>query len=81
MLVSQAFYYPPNLSTNLFQNQNLKNKAQGTETYAVRNVDPDASGEETFKLYGYKWFSSATDSDMTLTLARMSETTKSGELV
>ena len=23
-----------------------------------------------FRLYGYKWFSSATDSDMTMTLAR-----------
>jgi hypothetical protein len=24
-----------------------------------------------YKLYGYKWFSSATDSDMTITLARI----------
>ncbi len=25
----------------------------------------------TYKLYGYKWFSSATDSDMSITLARI----------
>ena len=25
----------------------------------------------SYKLYGYKWFSSATDSDMTMTLARV----------
>ena len=67
---------PPN---NLFQK--INKKAQGTETYAIRNDDLDANGEETFMLYGYKWFSSATDSDMTLTLARMSETTQNGELV
>ncbi|KAJ8042777.1 Acyl-CoA dehydrogenase family member 11 [Holothuria leucospilota] len=39
--------------------------ADGTETLAI----PQADG--TFKLYGYKWFSSATDADMTLTLARI----------
>lgn len=39
--------------------------ARGTETLAV--AQPDGS----YKLYGYKWFSSATDSDMTLTLARI----------
>ena len=39
--------------------------ARGTETLAV--CQPDGS----YKLYGYKWFSSATDSDMTLTLARV----------
>jgi len=38
--------------------------ANGTETIAV----PQADG--SYKLYGYKWFSSATDSDMTFTLAR-----------
>jgi len=38
---------------------------QGTETIAIR--DPEGN----FKLHGYKWFSSATDSDMTLTLARV----------
>ena len=30
-------------------------------------AQPDGS----YKLYGYKWFSSATDSDMTFTLARI----------
>ncbi|KAJ8018330.1 Acyl-CoA dehydrogenase family member 11 [Holothuria leucospilota] len=39
--------------------------ADGTETLAV----PQADG--TFKLHGYKWFSSATDADVTLTLARI----------
>ena len=38
---------------------------RGTETLAV------AQPEGSYKLYGYKWFSSATDSDMTLTLARV----------
>ncbi|CAL8080112.1 unnamed protein product [Orchesella dallaii] len=38
----------------------------GTETVAI------PTGEEgKFKLHGYKWFSSATDSDMALTLARI----------
>ncbi|XP_078361847.1 acyl-CoA dehydrogenase family member 11-like isoform X2 [Oculina patagonica] len=39
--------------------------ANGTETIAV----PQDDG--TYRLYGYKWFSSATDADMTLTLARV----------
>ena len=39
--------------------------ADGTETVAVEQEDG------SYKLFGYKWFSSATDSDMTLTLARI----------
>ena len=39
--------------------------AAGTETLAV------AQGDGSYRLYGYKWFSSATDSDMTITLARI----------
>ncbi|GFN79983.1 isobutyryl-coa dehydrogenase, mitochondrial, partial [Plakobranchus ocellatus] len=39
--------------------------AGGTETVAVEQP------EGTYKLYGYKWFSSATDADITLTLARI----------
>ncbi|KAJ6648516.1 Acyl-CoA dehydrogenase family member 11 [Pseudolycoriella hygida] len=39
--------------------------ANGTETLALHD------GDDEYKLYGYKWFSSATDSDMTLTLARI----------
>ena len=39
--------------------------AYGTET--VAKLQSDGS----YKLYGYKWFSSATDADMTLTLARV----------
>jgi alkylation response protein AidB-like acyl-CoA dehydrogenase len=38
--------------------------ANGTETVAVEQSDG------TYKLYGYKWFSSATDADITFTLAR-----------
>ncbi|KAM4051391.1 acyl-CoA dehydrogenase family member 11-like [Anomaloglossus baeobatrachus] len=38
--------------------------AHGTETVA------HAQGDGTYKLYGYKWFTSATDADMTLTLGR-----------
>ncbi|XP_073410163.1 acyl-CoA dehydrogenase family member 11-like isoform X2 [Dendrobates tinctorius] len=39
--------------------------AHGTETVA------HAQADGTYKLYGYKWFTSATDSDMTLTLGRV----------
>ena len=39
--------------------------SDGTETEAVLQ-----SGDH-YKLYGYKWFSSATDADMTITLARV----------
>ncbi|CAH1801951.1 unnamed protein product [Owenia fusiformis] len=38
---------------------------EGTETLAV------AQDDGTYRLYGYKWFTSATDSDMALTLARI----------
>jgi len=37
--------------------------AGGTQTIAVKQSDG------SYKLYGYKWFSSATDADMALTLA------------
>lgn len=43
----------------------LATLGSGTETMAVEQPDG------THKLYGYKWFSSATDSDMALTLARV----------
>jgi len=39
--------------------------AASTQTVAVKQSDG------SYKLYGYKWFSSATDSDMALTLARI----------
>ena len=39
--------------------------ANGTETIAI----PQEDG--SYRLRGYKWFSSATDADMTLTLARV----------
>ncbi|XP_063769446.1 acyl-CoA dehydrogenase family member 11-like isoform X2 [Pseudophryne corroboree] len=39
--------------------------AHGTETVA------HAQADGTYKLYGYKWFTSATDSDMSLTLGRV----------
>ncbi|XP_003745691.1 acyl-CoA dehydrogenase family member 11-like [Galendromus occidentalis] len=42
--------------------------ANGTDTIAVR--DPSLP-EKHYRLYGYKWFSSATDADMSLTLARV----------
>ncbi|XP_022610718.1 acyl-CoA dehydrogenase family member 11-like [Seriola dumerili] len=41
----------------------------GTETVAV----PQSDG--SYKLHGFKWFTSATDADMTLTLARVQDTT------
>ncbi|KAJ8312676.1 hypothetical protein KUTeg_010049 [Tegillarca granosa] len=39
--------------------------ANGTETLAVLQTDG------SYKLFGYKWFSSATDADITFTLARI----------
>ncbi|XP_064530666.1 acyl-CoA dehydrogenase family member 11-like [Pseudopipra pipra] len=41
--------------------------ANGTETVARRQPDG------TFRLYGFKWFTSAADSDMALTLARIAD--------
>ncbi|XP_062310532.1 acyl-CoA dehydrogenase family member 11-like isoform X1 [Osmerus eperlanus] len=39
----------------------------GTETVAVRQ------GDGSYKLHGFKWFTSATDADVTLTLARVQD--------
>ena len=41
-----------------------------TETVALHQT------EDVYSLHGYKWFSSATDSDMSLTLARLEGETK-----
>ncbi|XP_071755880.1 acyl-CoA dehydrogenase family member 11 [Centroberyx gerrardi] len=41
--------------------------ASGTETVAV------PQGDGSYKLHGFKWFTSATDADMTLTLARVQD--------
>jgi alkylation response protein AidB-like acyl-CoA dehydrogenase len=46
----------------------------GTETIAI----PKANGNNNpnpndYTLHGYKWFSSATDSDMAITLARIAD--------
>lgn len=41
--------------------------ASGTETLAIHETS------DQYKLYGYKWFSSATDADMSLTLARITD--------
>ncbi|XP_054466929.1 acyl-CoA dehydrogenase family member 11-like isoform X2 [Anoplopoma fimbria] len=43
--------------------------ASGTETLAVPQTDG------SYKLHGFKWFTSATDADMTLTLARVQDRT------
>ncbi|KAI3372879.1 hypothetical protein L3Q82_023332, partial [Scortum barcoo] len=43
--------------------------ATGTETVAVPQTDG------SYKLHGFKWFTSATDADMTLTLARVQDRT------
>ena len=39
--------------------------SNATQTIAVHK------SSNTYKLYGYKWFTSATDSDITVTLARI----------
>jgi hypothetical protein len=46
----------------------LEIKADGTETFAISQSEEN---DRLYKLYGYKWFSSATDADMTITLARV----------
>ena len=43
--------------------------AKGTETLAV----PVSGDSNLYSLYGYKWFSSATDSDIALTLGRITD--------
>nr|XP_057926474.1 acyl-CoA dehydrogenase family member 11-like [Doryrhamphus excisus] len=43
--------------------------ASGTETVAIPQTDG------SYKLHGFKWFTSATDADMTLTLARVCDRT------
>ena len=51
--------------------------ARGTETIAVKKND----FSNDYQLFGYKWFSSATDSDIALTLARIADdegSTRSG---
>ncbi len=47
--------------------------AEGTETVAI--PQPDGS----FTLHGYKWFSSATDADVALTLARIVDVETDGQ--
>mmetsp|Transcript_57977 Transcript_57977/g.188630 ORF Transcript_57977/g.188630 Transcript_57977/m.188630 type:complete len:681 (-) Transcript_57977:49-2091(-) len=51
--------------------------ANGTDTYAVPELpanerDPAEEMWSTHQLFGYKWFTSATDADMAITLARPS---------
>ena len=43
--------------------------ATGTDTVAMK----ESGGGHGYRLYGYKWFSSATDSDVALTLARIAD--------
>ena len=45
--------------------------SRGTDTFALEDQDKNLC-----YLYGYKWFSSATDADMTLALARFPKTEK-----
>jgi len=52
-------------STGLLVVFDIMVTAGGTQTVAVKQTDG------SYKLYGYKWFSSATDADMALTLARI----------
>ena len=42
--------------------------ADGTDTVAV---GPDIDG--SYRLHGYKWFTSATDAEMAFTLARLQD--------
>ncbi len=45
--------------------------AAGTDTIASRSTTSTDINE--YNLYGYKWFSSATDSDISITLARIKD--------
>ena len=42
--------------------------ADGTDTIAI---GPPDSGDGSYRLHGYKWFTSATDAQMAFTLARL----------
>ena len=56
------------LNISLYINININVcffKANGTETIALQQSN------NMYKLFGYKWFSSATDSDITITLAKI----------
>lgn len=44
--------------------------ADGTDTIAV---GPRDSGDGSYRLHGYKWFTSATDAQMAFTLARLQD--------
>lgn len=44
--------------------------ADGTDTIAV---GPPDSGDSSYRLHGYKWFTSATDAQMAFTLARLQD--------
>ena len=47
----------------------MTEKDGGSDVSNATRTQAMVSGEQV-KVYGYKWFSSATDADMTLTLAR-----------
>ncbi|ROJ94329.1 Acyl-CoA dehydrogenase family member 11 [Anabarilius grahami] len=66
------FFTSPNQQVCVGRNEiheafKISHQASGTETVARRQQG------EWFKLYGFKWFTSATDADMTLTLARVTD--------
>ena len=42
--------------------------ADGTDTIAI---GPPDSGDGSYRLHGYKWFTSATDAQIAFTLARL----------
>lgn len=44
---------------------------RNTETLAFKNPDPAYSGTDEYLVSGFKWFTSATDSEMTLLLAKI----------
>lgn len=49
------------------KNLSCISSARGTETVAVPQTDG------SYRLHGFKWFTSATDADVTLTLARVQD--------
>lgn len=64
MLVRYDHSLKKNYRMNFFGNF----VADGTDTIAV---GPPDSGDGSYRLHGYKWFTSATDAQMAFTLARL----------
>nr|XP_002132169.1 acyl-CoA dehydrogenase family member 11-like [Ciona intestinalis] len=61
----------PNPDTFWTSGQWMTEKAGGSDVANATDTFAYKQDDKTYKLFGYKWFTSATDADMALTLARV----------